>query len=138
MFEKGSRFGAYRIEGLIGRGGMAEVYLAEHVHLRRSVALKVPSLSTDAEHRARFLRESQLAASIEHPNLVTIYDAGEIGGLLFLAMQFVDGEDLRRLLAREGRPGDVDAAFQTVEQGSARAFVEALATARLAIERALA
>src|SRR3954469_8415422 len=84
---------------------MAEVYRAEHVHLRRSVALKVPSpdMAADAEHRARFLRESQLAASIEHPNLVTIYDAGEIDGLLFLAMQYVDGEDLRRLLAREGR-----------------------------------
>src|SRR3954451_8210513 len=83
---------------------MAEVYRAEHVHLRRSVALKVPSpdIGADPEYRERFLRESRLAASIQHRNLVTIFDAGEIDGVLFLAMQYVAGGDLRHLLSREG------------------------------------
>ena len=92
----GSRFGGYRIEAAVGRGGMATVYRAEHVHLRRQVALKVPApeLAGDPGFRERFIRESRAAATLVHPHLVAVYDAGEIDGVLFLAMQFVEGEDL--------------------------------------------
>src|SRR3954464_16030619 len=92
----GSRFGGYRIEAAVGRGGMATVYRAEHVHLRRQVALKVPmpELAEDPSFRERFIRESRATAALMHPNLVTVYDAGEIDGVLFLAMQFVEGDDL--------------------------------------------
>src|SRR3954471_14284835 len=98
----GSRFGAYRIEAAVGRGGMATVYRAEHVHLRRIVALKVPmpELAEDQLFRERFIRESRAAATLTHPNLVAVYDAGEIDGVLFLAMQFIAGEDLAHVLRR--------------------------------------
>src|SRR4051794_24030190 len=75
----GDLVAGYRLERLIGRGGMAVVYRAEHVHLRRSVALKIPAadVAADPAFRERFIRESRIAASIAHPNLVTIFDAGE-------------------------------------------------------------
>src|SRR5688500_10291908 len=73
----------YRIEQELGRGGMGVVYRAEHLHLDRTVALKVlsPDLSKDQGFRERFLRESRLAASLDHPSVVTVYDAGEDGGV---------------------------------------------------------
>jgi YVTN family beta-propeller protein len=100
----GTRIAGYLIEGLLGRGGMSVVYVAEHLRLKRKVALKLlaPELATDTRFRERFLRESELAASIDHPNIVPIYDAGEAEGLLYIAMRYVDGTDLRRLLAAEG------------------------------------
>src|SRR3954471_4945198 len=100
----GSRFGAYRIEAAVGRGGMATVYRAEHVHLRRQVALKVPmpELASEPAFRERFIRESRAAATLVHPNMVAVFDAGEIEGVLYLAMQFVEGEDLARQLRRDG------------------------------------
>ena len=100
----GARFGGYRIESAVGRGGMATVYRAEHVHLRRQVALKVPmpELAEEPVFRERFIRESRAAATLVHPNLVAVYDAGEIDGVLYLAMQFVEGEDLARVLRRDG------------------------------------
>ena len=90
----------YRVERLLGRGGMGVVYLAEDVRLRRSVALKVlaPSLAEDGRFRERFLAESKLAASLDHPCVIPIYEAGESGGLLFIAMRYVDGGDLKALL----------------------------------------
>ena len=74
----------YRIEAFIGRGGMAFVYEATDLRLERHVALKVlaPELSQDLEFQQRFLRESRYAASLDHPNIVPIYEAGEFGGLL--------------------------------------------------------
>lgn len=99
----GTELAGYRIDALIGRGGMAYVYRAVDQRLGRTVALKVlaPELSTDAEFRRRFLRESRLAASIDHPNVIPIYDAGETDGVLYIAMRFVEGSDLKALLARE-------------------------------------
>src|ERR1700741_4635775 len=96
----GGRFGGYRVEAAVGRGGMATVYRAEHVHLRRQVALKVPmpQLAADPAFRERFIREARGAATLVPPNLVAVYDAGEIDGVLFLAMQFIEGDDLARVL----------------------------------------
>jgi serine/threonine protein kinase len=101
----GTQFGAYRIESIAGQGGMGVVYRATQVGLDRAVALKViaPAFANDEEFRARFQRESKLAASIEHPNVIPVYEAGELDGTLFLAMRYVDGTDLRTLLGREGR-----------------------------------
>jgi serine/threonine-protein kinase len=94
----------YRIEELVGRGGMGVVYRAFDVRLKRSVALKLiaPELALDAAFRKRFARESELAMSLEHPNVVPIHDAGEFDGQLYLIMRHVDGTDLRTLLRDEG------------------------------------
>src|SRR2546423_2605553 len=102
--EIGTRLGGYRLAGQLGRGGMGLVYLAEHERLGRKAALKllVRDLADDEEFRARFVRESQLIAAIEHPNIIPIYDAGEEEGLLYVAMRYVDGYDLKALIAREG------------------------------------
>src|SRR4051812_26774036 len=108
----GSQFGAYRIESVAGQGGMGVVYKATQIGLDRAVALKVitPAFAHDDEFRARFQRESKLAASIEHPNVIPVYEAGETDGTLFLAMRFVDGTDLKSLLTREGRLEPIRAA----------------------------
>src|SRR5215217_2198172 len=100
----GSTIGSYRVEALLGQGGMGVVYRAEDLRLGRLVALKLlrASLADDDGYRERFLRESRLAASIEHAAIVPIYDAGETDGLLYIAMRFVDGVDLGELLRREG------------------------------------
>ena len=83
---------------------MSVVYLAEDLRLRRRVALKVlaPELASDARFRERFLRESELAASIDHPNIIPIYEAGEADGRLFIAMRYVEGTDLKALLRTHG------------------------------------
>ena len=103
-FARGSEFAGYRIDGIIGRGGMGVVYLAEHEGLKRKVALKLlaPPLAEDRRFRERFVRESQLAASIDHPNVIPIYEAGEADGRLFIAMRYVEGTDLRTLLREQG------------------------------------
>jgi serine/threonine protein kinase len=95
----------YRIEARLGRGGMGEVYRAVQLSLGRRVALKVlsPKLAADDVFRRRFLRESRIAASIDHPSIIPIFETGEDGGLLYIAMRYVDGMDLSTLLRREGR-----------------------------------
>jgi serine/threonine protein kinase len=95
----------YRIEALIGRGGMGVVYRAHDPRLKRKLALKLigPDVAEDERFRARFLRESELAAALEHPNVVPIYDAGEADGQLYIAMRYIEGHDLRALLREEGR-----------------------------------
>lgn len=100
----GSEFVGYRIDGLIGRGGMGVVYRAYDLRLKRTVALKLmsPELATDHQFRERFSREAELAMSLEHPNVVPIHDAGDIDGRLYLAMRHVEGTDLRALLRAEG------------------------------------
>jgi serine/threonine protein kinase len=103
----GATVGGYRIESLIGRGGMSVVYLAEHLRLGRQVALKLlaPSLSADAQYRERFAFESRRAAEIDHPNVVPIFDAGEADGQLYIAMRYIAGCDLKTLIRREGTLG---------------------------------
>jgi streptogramin lyase len=97
-------FLGYRIEELIGRGGMGVVYRAFDLRLKRPIALKLvaPSLACDERFRARFARESELVMSLEHPNVVPIYDAGDVDGRVYLAMRLVDGTDLGSLLRAEG------------------------------------
>ena len=103
-FEPGAEFAGYRIDGVIGGGGMGVVYLAEHGGLERKVALKLlaPPLAEDPRFRERFVRESRLAASIDHPNVIPIYEAGEADGRLYIAMRYVEGTDLRTLLREQG------------------------------------
>src|SRR5207244_13405345 len=95
----GEEFAAYRVESLLGRGGMGTVYLARHLRLDRPVALKVldPALAADERFRDRFLRESRAAAAMNHPNVVPLYDADRVGDVLFLAMRHVEGPDPGRL-----------------------------------------
>lgn len=100
----GSMLAGYQVDRLIGRGGMGRVYRALDTRLERPVALKVLSerLAGDAVFRKRLLRESRLAASLDHPNVIPIYEAGEAEGQLFIAMRFVDGPDLQDVLRRPG------------------------------------
>jgi YVTN family beta-propeller protein len=99
-FEVGSLIGGYRIVEVVGRGGMGVVYRAEQPSLDREVAVKVmaEALSRDERFRRRFVRESRLAASIDHPHVLPIFEAGEQAGALFMAMQFIPEGDLGRLL----------------------------------------
>jgi serine/threonine protein kinase len=96
----GTTLGGYRIDGVAGRGGMGVVYRAWDPSLDRPVALKIlpAALGDDEAFRARFLRETRLAAAIDHPNIIPIYEAGDDRGVLFLAMRLVDGVDLDRRL----------------------------------------
>ena len=100
----GTEFAGYRIDALIGRGGMSVVYRAENPRLGNMVALKLlaPELASDETFRERFVRESRLAASINHPNIIPIYDAGAHDGLLYIAMRYVDGLDLKQLIRQRG------------------------------------
>ena len=101
----GTVIAGYRIESRIGRGGMGVVYRAEHLKLERRAALKLiaPDLAESSGFRERFSREARIAAALTHPNIVPVYDAGEVEGTLYLAMQFIDGSDLARTLSEDGR-----------------------------------
>ena len=101
----GSTFAGHRIDSVAGRGGMGVVYRATDITLDRPVALKLlsPSLARDRVFRARFERECRLAASLDHPNVVQIFHAGAERGALYLTMRYIEGTDLRALLAEEGR-----------------------------------
>jgi len=101
----GTILAGFRLESLIGEGAMGAVYLAEDTRRGGPVAVKVlvPQLAQDDRFRQRFLRESRLAASLDHPHIVPIVAAGEEDGVLYLAMRHIDGSDLRELLRREGR-----------------------------------
>src|SRR5690349_13806601 len=95
----GTEVAGFRVESLIGEGAMGAVYLAEETTSGRRIALKVltPELARDERFRQRFLRESRLAASLHHPNIVATVASGEDDGLLYLAMTYVEGSDLREL-----------------------------------------
>ncbi len=98
--EPGTLFAGYRIEGLLERGGMGVVYRATDEELNRTVALKIiaPEHTQDADAVRRFKAEARLAASLEHPNIVPIHQAGQYRGVLYLAMRFVPGTNLRQLI----------------------------------------
>ena len=103
--DTGSEFAGCRIEGVLGRGGMGVIYRATELRLGRSVALKLIATeqASDPEVRERFEREARMTASIEHPNVVPVYGAGEEDGHLYLIMRYVPGTDLHHLLRTEGR-----------------------------------
>jgi Protein kinase domain len=105
----GSRIGKYVLERQIGHGGMAVVFGARDDQLGRLVALKImaPSVASDPEFRERFVRESKAAAAVDDPHIIPMFEAGESAGVLFIAMRYVAGGDVRSLLAREG-PLSVD------------------------------
>ncbi|MEZ5078248.1 MAG: serine/threonine-protein kinase [Solirubrobacterales bacterium] len=116
----GDRFAGYRIERRLGRGGMGILYLAVEPGLERRVALKLilPEAATDPVFSRRFAEESRIAASIEHPNVVPIYAAGEEGGVPYIAMRYVAGSDLGRRLEHEGRLDPELAAELTAQIGN--------------------
>ncbi len=100
----GTRLGGYEVYEQIGKGGMAEVYRARQIALKREAAIKI--LPTDSatkdEFRRRFEREAQMIAALRHPNIVQIYDYGEQSGVFFMAMEYLHGQDLRRYLVKQG------------------------------------
>src|SRR5262245_6496288 len=104
LLETGSVLGGYRIDSVAGRGGMGVVYRATQLGLDRVVALKVivGELADNVDFRGRFESEAQLAASIDHPNVIPVYEAGEADGVLYLAMRYVEGTDLRALIDSDG------------------------------------
>jgi serine/threonine protein kinase/tetratricopeptide (TPR) repeat protein len=112
----GRRFGPYSIEKQIGSGGMGAVYLAQDVRLGRRVALKLldSTLTADGQSRERFLREARIASALDHPNICTIHDVGEAEGRPFIAMQYVEGKTLRRLI--DGRPLSLDSLLSITHQ----------------------
>jgi hypothetical protein len=117
----GSQFAGYVVETLAGRGGMGVVYKATQLGLDRPVALKViaQGLLGDPRARERFLRESRAAAAIEHPNVIPIHASGEYRGRAYIAMRFVDGDDLRERVAGSGPLAPTEAAAIVARVGSA-------------------
>jgi Protein kinase domain len=103
-FGPGSRMGKYVLEQQIGHGGMAVVFRARDEQLGRLVALKImdPAVASDPEFRERFARESRAAAAVDDPHIIPVFEAGESAGMLFIAMRYVPGGDVRSLLTREG------------------------------------
>ena len=103
-FTAGSLLGGYRLEEQVGAGGMAVVFRARDERLDRLVALKImtPAMGSDDMFRQRFIRESRAAAAVDDPHIIPVYEAGEAGQVLFIAMRFVQGGDVRSLLRREG------------------------------------
>ena len=102
---EGAHIAGCRIDAVAGRGGMGIVYRATQLSLGRPVALKLiaPEHAADASFRERFQRESRMAAAIDHPNVIPVYEAGEEDGRLYLVMRWVAGTDLHKLLRAEGR-----------------------------------
>ncbi len=100
VLNKGQQFGSYMVLGALGAGGMGEVYLAKDSRLDRTVALKVlsPDISSDKRRMQRFRQEAKIASSLNQPNILTIFEFGEIEGLTFLATEFIDGETLRNCI----------------------------------------
>ena len=101
----GDEFAGYRLRSVLGRGGMSVVFQAEHPRLGNVVAIKVlaPELASDDVFRTRFLEESRIAASMNHPNVIPIHDMGASDGLLYIVMRYVSGTDLRQMIKKRGR-----------------------------------
>lgn len=105
----GQQLDEYQIAELLGQGGMARIYRGYDVRLKRNVAIKIIDVTyqTDAEYRARFEREAQAIAQLEHPNIVRLYRYGEISGLFYIAMQYIEGRDLKSALAEYRKKGQI-------------------------------
>jgi serine/threonine protein kinase len=103
-FTAGSRVAGYRLESRVGAGGMAVVFRARDERLHRVVALKIlaPMLATDGAFRRRFIREWRAAAAVDDPHIIPVHEAGEADGILFIAMRYVAGGDVRGMLRRMG------------------------------------
>jgi DNA-binding beta-propeller fold protein YncE len=116
-FSVGSQVAGYRLEERIGQGGMAVVFRAYDARLDRQVALKIlaPGLSQDDAFRQRFIRESRAAAAVDDPHITPVFEAGEAGGVLFIAMRFVRGGDVRSLIDRSG-PLPIERVAEIVSQ----------------------
>ncbi len=127
-FRAGSVLAGYRLEAQVGAGGMAVVFRARDQRLDRLVALKIlaPALAADAAFRRRFIAESRAAAAVDDPHVIPVHEAGEASGVLFIAMRFVTGGDLRRVLEREG----------PLAPGRAAGFISPVASALDAAHRA--
>jgi serine/threonine protein kinase len=112
--------GRYRLEQPLGHGGMASVFLARDTELERPVAVKLlaENLTGDPSFRERFVREARLAARLSHPNVVSVYDAGEDGGRPYIVMEHVDGESLADVLASRGRLAPEDARALALQAAS--------------------
>jgi serine/threonine protein kinase len=117
----GEQLAGYQVQEQIGRGGMAIVYRALDLRLGRVVALKVlaPHLGEDEAFRQRFIRESRAAAGVDHPHIVPVFEAGEAGGVLFIAMRYVGHGDVRSLIDAEGRLPPMRAAAIVAQAASA-------------------
>ncbi|KPI13421.1 serine/threonine protein kinase [Actinobacteria bacterium OK074] len=117
----GRRIAGYLVEAEIGRGGMAVVYRARDLRLDRTVALKLlaPELARNDTFRQRFTHESRVAAALDHPHIVPVFEAGETDGVLYIAMRYVVGRDLRQLLDREGPLAFADAVRIAAQVASA-------------------
>ena len=120
ILRAGDVIGGFRVDDVIGIGGMAIVYRAEQVSLGRPIALKVLSskLTSDEVFRERFRREGKHAAALEHPNIVPVYDSGEEDGLLYLAMRLVEGTNLAELIQTRGVTADQS--IELLRRSSAR------------------
>jgi serine/threonine protein kinase len=109
--EAGKRIGPYEILAVLGRGGMGTVYRARDHRLQRQVALKFlhedSDMSGDGEWHRRLLREAQLASALNHPNICHVYDVGGEGTDSWIAMEYVDGQNLQTLIGADGLPPDV-------------------------------
>ena len=116
---KGFRLANYRLKRKLGRGGMSTVYLAEHALMKREAAIKVLPRKRveDSSYLARFHREAQAAAALDHPNIVRIYDVAADGNTHFIAMEFIDGQDLQTRVAADGRL-DFDLAADYIAQSA--------------------
>src|SRR5688572_11970826 len=104
----GPAIGHYRVVRLLGKGGMGEVYLVDDTKLQRQVALKLldPAVAADTDRRERFAREARAAAALNHPNIVTIHSVEEVGGRVFLTLEYVDGQTLAGIIQPAGLPID--------------------------------
>src|SRR5215207_1462035 len=104
----GTRLANYVIESALGHGGMAHVYRARDITLKRTVAIKVisPDLNMQGKYRERFEREAEAVAGLEHPNIVPVYYFGKEERLYYLAMKFIEGEDLAALMSRYHAAGE--------------------------------
>lgn len=119
----GRRLGHYEILAPLGAGGMGVVYRARDLKLNRDVALKVlpPHRQFDTGRRARFTREAQAAAATKHPNIAVIYDIDESDGVVFIAMELVEGEPLSDVLGRGGLPSIGPSALRWMSPAGSRA-----------------